>query len=213
MRRGTPREELDANYDVAEERGHELRARAIGAVRDCMNGISAGIRNITELPLRFREKQIWRPEFVLCSVFCPDRMAELTRIAADMSVDKKTGRQYRPHLLREFEERADQEMWGRWLLEDMVRVTRAIGRDTVETAEIITALYAVDEAPWRRFGGPEDLDGDGLTAQKMAYLLEPFGVGPRRFWFGAKKSGNQRRGYALAQLEEAVLRNPSPRHP
>ena len=38
-------------------------------------------------------------------------------------------------------------MWGRWLLEDMVKVMRAIGRDTVETAEIIAALYALDEAP------------------------------------------------------------------
>jgi hypothetical protein len=140
-------------------------------------------------------------------------MSEFVRAAADLSVEKKTGRQYRAHALRECEKAADQEMWGRWLLEDMLRVIKAIGRDTVETAELIAALYALDEAPWRKFGGPEEIEGDGLTAQKMAHLLEPFGVGPRRFWFGPKKRGNQKRGYKTAELEEGLRRNPSPRHP
>ena len=116
-------------------------------------------------------------------------------------------------LLRDFEKQADQEMWGRWLLEDMIRVIKMRRRNAMETAEIITALYALNEAPWRKFGGPEELEGDGLTAEKMARLVEPFGVGPRQFWFGPKKSGNQKRGYSLAELEEALRWNPSPRHP
>jgi Protein of unknown function (DUF3631) len=213
MRRATPREDLDSNYEAAEERGHALRARAIASVSDAMDEIKAGIPEFDKLPLRYREKQIWRPLFTMCAVFCPARMSEFVRAAADLSVEKKTGRQYRAHALRESEKAADQEMWGRWLLEDVVKVMGAIGRDTVETAEIITALYALDEAPWRKFGGPDEIEGDGLTAQKMAHLLEPFGVGPRRFWFGPKKRGNQKRGYKMAELEEGLRRNPSPRHP
>ena len=213
MRRATPKEDLDSTYEAAEERGHALRARAIASVSDSMDEIKAGIPESDKLPLRYREKQIWRPLCTMCAVFCPARMSEFVRAAADLSVEKKTGRQYRAHALRECEKAADQEMWGRWLLEDMVKVMRAIGRDTVETAEIITALYALDEAPWRKFGGPDEIEGDGLTAQKMAHLLEPFGVGPRRFWFGPKKRGNQKRGYKMAELEEGLRRNPSPRHP
>ena len=213
MRRATPKEDLDSTYEAAEERGHALRARAIASVSDAMDEIKAGIPESDKLPLRYREKQIWRPLCTMCAVFCPTRMSEFVRAAADLSVEKKTGRQYRAHALRDCEKAADQEMWGRWLLEDMVKVMRAIGRDTVETAEIIAALYALDDAPWRKFGGPEEIEGDGLTAQKMAHLLEPFGVGPRRFWFGPKKSGNQKRGYKMAELEEGLRRNPSPRHP
>jgi hypothetical protein len=213
MRRATPKEDLDSTYEAAEERGHALRARAIASVSDAMDEIKAGIPESDKLPLRYREKQIWRPLFTMCAVFCPARMSEFVRAAADLSVEKKTGRQYRAHALRDCEKAADQEMWGRWLLEDMVKVMRAIGRDTVETAEIIAALYALDDAPWRKFGGPEEIEGDGLTAQKMAHLLEPFGVGPRRFWFGPKKRGNQKRGYKMAELEEGLRRNPSPRHP
>jgi hypothetical protein len=213
MRRATPKEDLDSTYEAAEERGHALRARAIASVSDAMDEIKAGIPESDKVPLRYREKQIWRPLFTMCAVFCPARMSEFVRAAADLSVEKKTGRQYRAHALRECEKAADQEMWGRWLLEDMVKVMRAIGRDTVETAEIIAALYALDDAPWRKFGGPEEIEGDGLTAQKMAHLLEPFGVGPRRFWFGPKKRGNQKRGYKTAELEEGLRRSPSPRHP
>jgi hypothetical protein len=213
MRRATPKEDLDSTYEAAEEHGHALRARAIASVSDAMDEIKAGIPESDKLPLRYREKQIWRPLFTMCAVFCPARMSEFVRAAADLSVEKKTGRQYRAHALRECEKAADQEMWGRWLLEDMVKVMRAIGRDTVETAEIIAELYALDEAPWRKFGGPDETEGDGLTAQKMAHLLEPFGVGPRRFWFGPKKRGNQKRGYKMAELEEGLRRNPSPRHP
>jgi hypothetical protein len=213
MRRATPKEDLDSDYEAAEERGHTLRARAIASVSEAMNEIKAGIPESDKLALRYREKQIWRPLFTMCAVFCPSRMSEFVRAAADLSVEKKTGKKYQAHMLKEFEKAADQEMWGRWLLEDMLKVIRALGRDTVETAEIISALCALDDAPWRKFGGPEEIEGDGLTAQKMAHLLEPFGVGPRRFWFGPKKKGNQKRGYAVTELEEGLRRNPSPCHP
>jgi hypothetical protein len=213
MRRGTPKEDLDAGYELAQEQGHALRARVIAEISNCIGEINAGIPQFRELPLRFREKQIWRPLFVLCSVFCPERMAEFTRAAADMSSEKQTGKQVQRKMLRQFERQADQEIWGRWLLEDMTKVMRTSGRKTIETVELIPALYGIDEAPWRKFGGPEDLEDDGLTPQKMAYLLEPFGVGPRRFWFGSKQQGNQKRGYALDELERALARGPSPRHP
>ena len=213
MRRATPREDLDASYDVAGEFGQTLRARAIESVSAAMDEVRAAIRDSTESPFRYREKQIWRPLFALCAVFCPSRAQQFVRVAADLSVEKKTGRRYRAQLLRDFEKQADQEMWGRWLLEDMIRVIKMRRRNAMETAEIITALYALNEAPWRKFGGPEELEGDGLTAEKMARLVEPFGVGPRQFWFGPKKNGNQKRGYSLAELEEALRCNPSPRHP
>ena len=213
MRRATPREDLDASYDVAEELGQTLRARAIESVSAAMDEIGAAIRDSSESPFRYREKQIWRPLFALCAVFCPNRASQFVRVAADLSVEKKTGRRYRAHALKESEKQADQEMWGRWLLEDMIRVIKMRRRNAMETAELITALYALDEAPWRKFGGPDDLDGDGLNADSMARLVKPFGVGPRRFWFGPKQSGNQKHGYSLAELEEALRSNPSPRHP
>ena len=213
MRRATLREDLDAGYDMAEEFGQTLRARAIESVSAAMDEIGAAIRDSTDSPFRYREKQIWRPLFVLCAVFCPSRAQQFARVAADLSVEKKTGRRYRAQLLRDFEKQADLEMWGRWLLEDMIRVIKMRRRNAMETAELITALYALDEAPWRKFGGPDDLDGDGLNADSMARLVKPFGVGPRRFWFGPKQSGNQKHGYSLAELEEALRSNPSPRHP
>src|ERR1035437_312269 len=107
MRRATPREDLDASYDAAEERGHALRARAIASVSDAMDEIKAGIPESDKLPLRYREKQIWRPLFTMCAVFCPARMSEFVRAAADLSVEKKTGRQYRAHALRDCEKAAD----------------------------------------------------------------------------------------------------------
>ena len=149
----------------------------------------------------------------MCSVFCPSRASELVRVAADLSSEKRTGRRYRASQLTEFEEHADQEMWGRWLLEDMIGVMKARQREKIETAEMLKALFDLDDGPWRRFGGPDELDGDGLNSEKMARLIRPFGVGPRRFWFGPKESGNQKHGYCLAELEEALRRNPSPRNP
>jgi hypothetical protein len=57
---------------------------------------------------------------------------------------------------------------------------------------------------------PRRKETHGLNSEKMARLIRPFGVGPRRFWFGPKESGNQKHGYCLAELEEALRRNPSP---
>src|ERR1035437_4070534 len=141
MRRATPKEDLDSNYEAAEERGHALRARAIASVSDAIDEIRAAILDSTESPFRYREKQIWRPLFALCAVFCPNRASQFVRVAADLSAEKKTGRRYRAQLLRDFEKQADQEMWGRWLLEDMIRVIKVRRRNIMETGEIIAAHF------------------------------------------------------------------------
>ena len=213
MQRAVPPRDLDASYEIAEQDGYRLRARAIASVATAMEEIEAAVMDSVESPFKFREKQIWRPIFVLCAVFCPSRASELMRVAADLSAEKRTGRRYQASQLKEFEDQADQEMWGRWLLEDMIGVMKVRQREKMETAEMLKALFDLDEGPWRRFGGPDELDGNGLNSEKMARLIRPFGVGPRRFWFGPKESGNQKHGYSLSELEDALRRNPSPRHP
>jgi hypothetical protein len=113
MRRATPHGDLDASYDIAEELGHTLRARAIESGSAAMDEIRAAIRDSTESPVRYREKQIWRPLFALCDVFCPNRASQFVRVAADLSAEKKTGRPYRARILRDFEKQADRDMSAR----------------------------------------------------------------------------------------------------
>src|SRR5215203_1790898 len=74
------------------------------------------------------------------------------------------------------EERDDQESLGVRLLADIKAVFEAEEEETVRTSSVVAGLRYMAEAPW------DDFKGSGLTAQRMAQLLKPYGVKSKKIW-------------------------------
>ncbi len=85
------------------------------------------------------------------------------------------------------------------LLEDIRRVFAEAGTDRVFTVELLEALRADEEAPWKTWGRK----GDGLTPYTLARLLRPFEVESS----GTVRIGDRtRKGYYVASFHDAFRR-------
>ena len=207
MMRGTPPRNLERDYDRARALGFDLRTDATLTVgSDQMQAEIAEAYHDIEIPHRFREAQLWRPLFVLCDLLCPKRMQILTTVASDMASQKRTGKPIR--MSRDLEDLADREALGRLLIEQSIEICVRLKLEKIRTDDRILGLKQIPAAPWRKY------EDEGLNAVKLAKLVEPFGVRPRRHWFGPKsKPSSQHFGYTLAALKQALAKNPSPHHP
>jgi putative DNA primase/helicase len=70
-------------------------------------------------------------------------------------------------------------------------------RDGLPSAEIVSRLIAQEDRPWA------ELDGKAITAHKLAAMLKPFDIYPKKRRFGDDKSLN---GYGRSDFEEPVRR-------
>jgi putative DNA primase/helicase len=83
------------------------------------------------------------------------------------------------------------------LLRDVWATFAAQGAESLSSADLLTALHAIEESPWRTV-----CKGKPLTAEKLARLLAEFGIRSRH-----RRHGNV---YVRADLEPAWTRYCAP---
>lgn len=207
MRRGEPARRFV--YAAAKEEGAAVREKLTAAVSSKVQEIAEEVGGFGGLPfLTDRDEEIWTPLFILCRLFCPERLDELERTAADISA-AKTAKAKRYTELGEQEDKAQEQEYAIRLLRDMVAVTG--DRDQITTQEAIAKLREIPTSPWRRFRG----DGlkDGIEGGMLvAGLLSQFGVKPTTIRIASKNvgTGSTAKGYkrevllkALNEIEQA----------
>jgi hypothetical protein len=147
-----------------------------------------------------RDAEIWLSLFAVCSVLAPDRMSELRRAAVDLATEKTMARTIHTSLEMDIaEEQATSDEYAEKLVRDLLTV---MGKaKSIYTGDALTALYALDVAPWRKFRGV------GLTAIDMGNLLKRFPmVTPKPIRTGSKGTPTEKvaRGYRREDVEKAV---------
>ena len=146
---------------------------------------SASMRDLRpELPeeLNARAKDCWKPLFKIATYF-GNEWEEKCRVASVA-------------LEQEADDPEDSSLSKR-LLSDCRTVFKG---DRMPTIDLVHALCALEEAPWR---------GQDLNANRLAFLLKPYGVKPVVFYSEDRK---QVRGYKRVQFEDPwgrYLTNPS----
>jgi hypothetical protein len=90
----------------------------------------------------------------------------------------------------------EDESLGVRLLRDMRAIFQERGADRLTSAELVDALNGMEEAPWG------DLGGRGLDARRLARMLRPYGVRPRKLRLGETTI----RGYDSGDLQDAWSR-------
>lgn len=155
MRRGEPTRRFV--YAGAKEEGAALREKISAAVSSKAQEIAEAVGGFEGLRFLFdRDEEIWTPLFILCRLFCPERLGELSRAASDISA-AKTARP-RKHLeLEEEKDEAQEQEYAIRLLRDMIAITDE--RDQITTQEAIAKLREIPTSPWRRFRGDGLKDG------------------------------------------------------
>lgn len=126
-----------------------------------------------------RQHDIWEPLIAIADLAGPG-WGEQARAAC------------RAMTTAQAEQDVDEGM-GRRLLRDLRTVFK--DEDRIQTEELLRKLRALDESEWAGMEYGEDR----LTAQKLAKLLRPYGVKPRR-WYADRI---QYRGYLRADLVDA----------
>lgn len=127
-----------------------------------------------------RDAEIWRPLFAACQTFCPERMLELQRCAADLCASK-TAQKKRYVNMDIFETEAENDEYAKRLLADVKHLfgfayAGTVGippTSAVASSNLLQMLHDLPLGPWRKFRG------DGLNMHTMADLLSRFGLHPK----------------------------------
>jgi hypothetical protein len=179
---------------IAIEEGHDIELAIAAVVEARLEEIRSVYLTYDDQSLAFlpdRDKEIWTPMFSICSVFAPERIAGLKRTAIDIAT-LKTWKVRRSVDLEKEGERASHLEYGEQLIHDCLKVLAE--RDRIPTAELVEALWAEDEYPWRKYEG-------GVTAEKLSSMLKPFGVAPKTIRVGPKgPTGSTLKGYYRADF-------------
>jgi hypothetical protein len=91
------------------------------------------------------------------------------------------------------------------LLADIRDIFDNRGASRITSADVAEALEELEDRPW-----PEWRQGKPISANKIARLLNPFGIKPKNIKF---PSGRVLKGYERAELEDAFSRYLSPIEP
>jgi hypothetical protein len=122
-----------------------------------------------------RDADLWTPLFAVCSVIDPERLPALKASALTLSKIK-----------------ADDDIddsYSLTLLRD-IRTVWPEGEEKCETAVLLEKLKALEESPWLEHQ---------LTARKLARMLRPFEVEPRKLRIGERTAN----GYLYDHLKAA----------
>lgn len=185
-------------YTVAQAEGMALRERAVSLIAGELPAIESAFYGSTGLGfLTGRDEEIWTPLFVLCSVFCPNRLRELRPAAADLATEKTAEARRYIHLEKSDSSQIDDE-YAKRLITDLYSVLMRTGK-VIAAATAVAALKATPDAPWRKYRG------DGIDERQMAHILSRYGVRPTVVSFGSgRKERTQRRGYKLSDVEKGL---------
>lgn len=197
MRRGEPAKRF--TFDAAMSEGEELRNEIKKAVKAQKEAITAAFQEHTGLPfLMDRDEEIWTSLFVLCGLFAPNRLTELTRTASDMSAEK-TSEARRYINLESEEDSAQKDEYRKRLLLDLHSLFVVGGFSTITSQDALKQLLEIPTAPWRKF------KGEGLTMNVMADMLSIFHVRPIIIQTGkGRKERKVARGYKAQVVFDAV---------
>jgi hypothetical protein len=147
-----------------------------------------------------RESEIWSPLFALCATFCPDRLDDLTRTAADFAA-MKTADTKRYTALANAEESTRDDAFALAALLDLARLFAEKGSGVaVSTDEAVTRMKNLSTAPWRTYRG------DGLTPILLAQLLSRFGIRPKSIKLN-HKTNLVKRGYRRDDVTAAAAKH------
>jgi putative DNA primase/helicase len=86
------------------------------------------------------------------------------------------------------------------LLADIADRFRETGGEKVSSHDLVESLNAREDRPWREYGR-----GKGISAHRVANMLNRFGVRPKKIWIGSTK-GHAAQGYELTEFVDAFAR-------
>lgn len=191
MQRGEPKTRFV--FDHAQAEGNELGVRAKATVDESKPKLLDTYTQHKGLTfLMDRDEEIWLPLFAICEVLAPKRIAELQRIAVDLSTEKT--QEARGMSDGTAERNAEDDEYSKRLVRDLWTVLN--GDRFVLTEQALRALHAIPTAPWRKFRGD-----DGLTSIAMAAMLDRYGVRPKSIKVAKNKV---QRGYKKEDVARAV---------
>lgn len=167
---------------IAMSEGRDLRDELKEACEENKERIEREYHDAKELLfLPSRESEIFTPLFVLCNIFCPDRLEELTRMAADMAT-AKTEEAINYRQSHEAEEAAKFDYFQTLLVRHIIEIGQAgllaensnrktnKGKSFLDPDALIEQLKSMAAAPWRKYRG------EGLTRMQMGDMLAGVGI-------------------------------------
>jgi hypothetical protein len=207
MKRAEPK--IRFVWSVAQAEGEMLRLRITeqagnvgkGQLGSKSNAIEDAFQNHKGLGfLTDRDEEIWTPLFVIASIFCPDRMKELSRIAVDMATMKTQDASTYVNLQEDNAEgKARDDEYSIRLIRDMASI---IGKEKgISSTDAVEKLRELDLAPWRKF------KGTGITVHNLADMLARFNVNPVAIRIGKGKTGSNKnlfKGYRSSDIKTAI---------
>lgn len=192
-------------HEIAKGEGNNIGLRLAEAMEDVGAKVLDAYTTMKGLPfLQDRDEEIWMSLFAVASVYCPDRLDELTRVAVDMATEKTAEKRVHSELsMKEAEREATDTEYAERLLLDIIDVMGS--RKHMYTNDLLTALHDYPTGPWRRFRG------EGLDAMSLSFLLKRFeGVVPKVI--RDRKAKKLLRGYRVEDIRKAVESNHLKRH-
>lgn len=181
-------------HEVVKAKGAELRDEITTELEPHLQAIAQAYMDFKGIEfLTDRDEEIWSPLFVMAQIFCPERMAELSRIAVDMATEKTVAKR-RYVDMGESEDAAQDNEYKLRLLSDLLTVMNG---KSMSSQDAVNGLREMPTAPWRKFRG------DGITMHNIADMLSQFGVRPVPVRSGKKVF----RGYKLETVRAAVRKH------
>jgi Protein of unknown function (DUF3631) len=180
MQRRTHEEKIERFlFQKVEPEARKIRERFAAWAKYHRDTIQAAYADAPDLDfLGDRDAEAWMPLFAILAVADPGRLKELRQSAELLSGQKH-------------EDAGDESLALRALL-DAASVLRK-GEEFVASAELLTRMRSIDEAPW---SGPD------FDARRLARFLRPFGIRSKVF----RDGDSTPRGYGAAKLSECARR-------
>jgi hypothetical protein len=196
MKRGEPKERF--KYDAVKAEGAAIGAEieALGTLKRELLYIAysdfEGLDFLTD-----RDEELWTPLFVIASLLCPERIAELKRIAVDMATEKtQDARRYVN--MQEAEGAALDDQYAKRLIRDLLTCFNG-SHPNLSSAEAVKRLRDLDLGPWRKFRG------EGITQNSLADMLSRFGLAPVNVRTGKGRKDNPiLKGYKKTDVQRAL---------
>jgi putative DNA primase/helicase len=134
-----------------------------------------------------RDHDNWRPLIAIADAISTELGARARLAAKVISLDNTM----------------EEESAAIMCLADVAQIFADTKKDALSSEEVLRALLALDERPWREWRKSRGGDRQPMTKNSMARLLKPFGIKPEQI---RPPNGQNFRGYKAEPVREAKLR-------
>ena len=181
MQRRLPSQTVERfRFSRAQAESKMIAEQLAGLMSASRDAIAAAYDALPDLDfLTDRDADLWSPLFSICAVIMPNRVPELKRAAILLSAGKAANDTDDSLPLR--------------LLADLRTIWPA-GEHVAATADLLARLKGIEDSPWAA-----DFE---LNPRRLAGMLRPFGIEPRKVRLGAGTA----KGYIRDILDEACAR-------